>query len=70
MLVKKFENPCYKGNTEILLYASKHNGISENAEKTMYMFMMGQKNVWQNQNTKTVNKSFENVQISHIWEWH
>jgi len=45
MLVKKSENPCYKDNTEILLYASKHNGISRNAEKTMYIFMMGQKNV-------------------------
>jgi hypothetical protein len=51
-----------KENTETLLEASRDDGLEINAEKTNYMIMSHHPNSGQNQNVRTGNESFENVE--------
>jgi hypothetical protein len=51
-----------KENTEALLEASRDVGLEINAEKTKYMIMSHHPNTGQNQNIRTANESFENVE--------
>jgi hypothetical protein len=50
-----------KENKETLLEVSRNVGPEINAEKTKYMIISRYPNSGQNQNTKIVNESFENV---------
>jgi predicted enzyme involved in methoxymalonyl-ACP biosynthesis len=49
-------------NTEVLLVASKENGLEVNDEKTEYMVMYREHIAGQNHDIKTGNKSFEIVE--------
>jgi hypothetical protein len=56
-------------NTEALLDAAKEVGLETNSEKTKYM-LMSHKKAGQKHCIKIVNRSFEGVQNSNIWEQH
>ncbi|KAJ4433909.1 hypothetical protein ANN_16222 [Periplaneta americana] len=57
------ENPqTIRGNTEILLEASKAIGLEVNPEKTKYMIMSRDENIVRNGNIKIGNLSFEEVE--------
>ena len=51
-----------KKNTEALVIVSKEIDLDVNAEKTKHMVISRDKNVRQNSNIKTGNKSFERVE--------
>jgi len=42
-----------KKNTEVLVVASRENGLEVNADKSKYVVMFRDKNAGQNKNTKT-----------------
>ena len=50
-----------RGNTEILIKASKDIGLEVNSEMTKYMITSRHQHIIQNQNIVTDNLSFENV---------
>jgi len=50
-----------KKNTEILLQASREDGLQANTKETKYMVVFRHQNVGQIQNLLNVNKSFETV---------
>jgi hypothetical protein len=56
-----------KKNTLTLIYASKEVGLEINVKKTKYVLLSHQQNVGQNQDIKSVTRSFENVSSSNIW---
>jgi hypothetical protein len=49
-------------NTETLLEARRNAGLEINAEKAKYMIMSHHQNSGQNQNIRTANELFENVE--------
>jgi hypothetical protein len=51
-----------KVNKETRLEVSRDIGLEVNAEKTKYMIMSRHPNSGQNQNIRTANESFENVE--------
>jgi hypothetical protein len=51
-----------KENRETPLEASRGVGLEINAEETKYMIMSRHLNSGQNQNIRTANESFENVE--------
>jgi hypothetical protein len=50
-----------KKNTEILIGASKEDGLEVNAEKTKCMLLSRRQNAGQNHNIKISDRSFENA---------
>jgi hypothetical protein len=55
-------------NSEALLDASKEVGLEVNPEKTKYMLMSHCKKEGHKHSIKIVNRSFEGVASSNIWE--
>ena len=51
-----------KENTETLVAASKEIGLEVNDDKTKYMVMSWDQNVWRSHNMKVDNRSFERVE--------
>jgi hypothetical protein len=51
-----------KENTDVLVVASKENGLEVNADKTKGMVTYRDQNAGQNYSTKTDNSSFERVE--------
>jgi hypothetical protein len=51
-----------KDNTETFLEACRDVDLETNPEKTKYMIMSHHQNSGQNQNIRTANESFENVE--------
>jgi hypothetical protein len=50
------------GTRQLLVYASRDVGLEINAEKTKYMTASRHPNSGQNQNIRTANESFQNVE--------
>jgi hypothetical protein len=53
---------------ETLIDASKEVGLEVNTEKTKYMLLSRHQNAGQTYDTKTANRSCENVHSSNVWE--
>ena len=57
-----------KENAEVLLVATKENGLEVNADKTKYMVMSRDRNAGRGHSVKIDNSSIGRVEEFNIWE--